>query len=202
MSPLPSASATDGARCSVCCVLECLRRDGARGARAKKFFAFSLLRRSADFQPPVTPLQQIFAPLYENLFCPDSVRVYIKAATASQLPTARPARARDGVVIAHQETRRPNQRHKRGALLPSLAWVTQSRARFISLGAHHQRLADVVAERPHGIGAAQLFHKEVGLKVRDLLARGNALPNAAKGDCQQRGQGREEASRSSAMCVA
>ena len=79
---------------------------------------------------------------------------------------------------------------------------TESRARFISLGAHHQRLADVVAQRPHGIGAAQLFHKEVGLKVRDLLARGNALPNAAKGDCQQRGQGREEASRSSAMCVA
>ena len=40
-----------------------------RAQRAKKKFAFSLLRRTADFRPPVTPCQQIFALRYENLFC-------------------------------------------------------------------------------------------------------------------------------------
>ena len=46
-----------------------------RAQRAKKKFAFSLLRRTADFRPPVTPCEQIFALRYENLFCPESVHL-------------------------------------------------------------------------------------------------------------------------------
>ena len=47
-----------------CC--ECARS-------ARRNFRVSL-RGTADFRPPVTPCQQIFALRYENLFCVDSVR--------------------------------------------------------------------------------------------------------------------------------
>jgi hypothetical protein len=48
------------------------------------------LRRTADFRPPVTPCQQIFALRYENLFCPGSVYDGGSPMNSLAMPASRP----------------------------------------------------------------------------------------------------------------
>ena len=77
---------------------------------ARRNFRVSL-RRTTDFRPPVTPCQQIFALRYENLFCPDSVRLQAVTSLAAP-PTARVFATGSACFASCFPTEQPPRAHK------------------------------------------------------------------------------------------